>query len=60
MIKKNIYVSILSLRKKKMKNPVIRKNSEKNLTIRKFSNKEESSNPVIRKNETLVLVKGDR
>jgi len=43
-----------------MKNPVIRKNSEKNLTIRKFSNKEESSNPVIRKNETLVLVKGDR
>jgi hypothetical protein len=60
MIKKKIYVSILSLRKKKMKNPVIRKNSEKNLTIRKFSNKEESSNPVIRKNETLVLVKGDR
>jgi hypothetical protein len=43
-----------------MKNPVIRKNNEKNPTIMKFSNKEESSNPVIRNNETLVLVKGDR
>jgi hypothetical protein len=43
-----------------MKNPVIRKKSEKNTTIRKFSKREESSNPVIRKDKILVLVKEDR
>jgi hypothetical protein len=43
-----------------MKNPVIRKKSEKNTTIRKFSKREESSNPVIRKDKILDLVKEDR
>jgi hypothetical protein len=43
-----------------MKNPAIRKKSEKNTTIRKFSKREESSNPVIRKDKILVLVKEDR
>jgi hypothetical protein len=32
-------------------NPAIKKKSEKNHTIRKFSRKEESSNLVIRKNK---------
>jgi hypothetical protein len=42
-----------------MKNLAIRKKSEKNTTIRKFSKREESSNPVIRKDKILVLVKED-
>ena len=43
-----------------MKNPAVKKKSEKNTTIRKFSKREESSNPVIRKDKILDLVKEDR
>jgi len=35
-------------------NPIIKKKSEKNHTIRKFSKKEESSNSVMRKNKKIL------